>query len=226
MSQQDPNNPQGDAAAGNPAPGTDGNPNPYGQPISQPPPAGQYPPQQAPPAPGPAQYPPQQGQYPPQQYPPQVAGQVPPAPPLPPGQPPYGYPPQYAPPQPQPLSQSDERLWGMLAFLLSLVAGFLAPLIIYFVYRDRSRFVRTTSLEALNLQITAAIVYLVASIGLFGFGTVVTIVLPPAGFIMFIAWFVIIIGYAVAVLVFQIMGAMKANNGEAYRVPYILRLVK
>ena len=114
----------------------------------------------------------------------------------------------------------------MLAFLLSLVAGFLAPLIIYFVYRDRSRFVRATSLEALNLQITAAIVYLVGSIGLFGVGTVMTIILPPAGVMIFIAWFVIIIGYAIAVLIFQILGAMKANSGEVYHVPYILRLVK
>lgn len=181
-----------------------GQPNPYGQPISQPPPTGQYPP----------------------------GAQLPPGPPQPPGPPnPYGnqgYPPYGPPPPraPQPLSQSDERMWGMLSYLLALVGGFLAPMIIYLVYRERSSFVREVSKEALNLTITAAIVSLGATFGLFVFGFVMMILVPPIGIVMFGAWFVIIIGYAIAVLVFEIQGAMKANAGEIYRVPFILRLVK
>lgn len=183
MSQQDPSAAQ---------PG--GNTNPYGQPISQPPPSGYYPPAQPP------QLPPQNGGYPP-----------------------------YAPPPPgppAPLSPADERMWGMLAYLLCLIAGFIAPLIIYFVYRDRSNFVRETSKEALNLQITAAIVGLTASVGLLFFGTIFSIAVPPVGMVMFLAWFVLIIGYQIVVITFEIIGAVRANNGIVYRVPFILRLVK
>lgn len=182
MSQQDPNNAGGSA---------DPNQNPYGQPMSQPPPTGQYPPQ-------------------------------PPLPQVQPGQPAYGYPPQ----PPQPLSPSDERLWGMLSYLLGLLVGFLAPLIIFLVYKERSRFVRETSREALNLQITAAIVYVVATIGMFTIGAVITVLVPPAGFLMFIIWFILLMVYAIAVLVFQIIGAVRANNGIVYQIPFILRLVK
>ncbi len=186
MSQQDPNG--ANSADGTPAPSQ----GPYGQPISQPPPAGQYPPQQQP---------------------------------LPPGQAPYGYP-QYAPAPPQPLSPADERMWGMLSYLLGLLLGFLAPMIIFLVYKDRSRFVRETSREALNLHITAAIVLIVATIGIFSVGTIVTIVFPVAGILMFIIWLVLYIAYVVAVLVFEIVGAVRANNGVVYRIPFILRLVK
>ncbi len=68
-------------------------------------------------------------------------------------------PPAATPPTPpQPLSPADERLWAMLAHLsvlLNLVTGFLgvaAALIIYLVYRDRSRYVAYQSLQALIFQ--------------------------------------------------------------------------
>lgn len=67
------------------------------------------------------------------------------------------------PPQPLPpdvaLSPADERTWAMLAhlsILLNLVTGFLgllAVLIIYLVYRDRSRYVAYQSLQALIFQL-------------------------------------------------------------------------
>jgi len=65
----------------------------------------------------------------------------------------------YPPPTPQPLSESDERLWAMLAHLsvlLNLVTGFLgvfAPLIIYMIYKDRSRFVAFQSMQSFIFQL-------------------------------------------------------------------------
>ncbi|MFA7265379.1 MAG: DUF4870 domain-containing protein [Candidatus Nanopelagicales bacterium] len=156
----------------------------------------------------------------PGQYP-----QTPPAGQLPPGQQPYGLQ-QYGPPAPQPLSQTDERMWAMLAYVLAILFGFLAPLIIFLVYKDRSAFVRDSSKEALNLSITATIVSLTAFIGLFTIGLGLTIAFPPAGIMLFILWFILLFSYSIAVLVFEIIGAMRANRGEFYRVPYILRLVK
>lgn len=63
------------------------------------------------------------------------------------------------PPTPaQPLAPGDERTWGMLAHLsvlLNLVTGFggpIAALIIYLVYKDRSRFVAYHAMQALVFQ--------------------------------------------------------------------------
>ncbi len=61
--------------------------------------------------------------------------------------------------QPQPLSPSDERTWAMLAHLsvlLNLVSGALGPvgaLIIYLVFKDRSRYVAYHSLQSLIFQL-------------------------------------------------------------------------
>lgn len=58
-----------------------------------------------------------------------------------------------------PLSQSDERQWAMFAHLgvlVNLVSGFLGPLvplIIYMVYKERSRYVAYQSLQALIFQL-------------------------------------------------------------------------
>lgn len=58
-----------------------------------------------------------------------------------------------------PLSQSDERQWAMFAHLgvlVNLISGFLGPLvplIIYMVYKERSRYVAYQSLQALIFQL-------------------------------------------------------------------------
>ena len=58
-----------------------------------------------------------------------------------------------------PLSQNEERQWAMFAHLgvlVNLISGFLGPavpLIIYMVYKDRSRYVAYQSLQALIFQL-------------------------------------------------------------------------
>ncbi|HOT91377.1 MAG TPA: DUF4870 domain-containing protein [Anaerolineae bacterium] len=60
---------------------------------------------------------------------------------------------------PQPLSPADERTWAMLAHLsvlLNLVTGFLgvgAALLIYLLYKDRSRYVAYQSMQAFLFQL-------------------------------------------------------------------------
>ena len=60
---------------------------------------------------------------------------------------------------PAPLSSSDERTWAMLAHLsvlLNLVTGFLgvvAALIIYLIYKDRSRYVAYQAMQAFVFQL-------------------------------------------------------------------------
>ena len=60
---------------------------------------------------------------------------------------------------PAPLSEADERQWAMfahLSILLNLVTGFLgvvAPLVIYMIYKGRSRYVAYHSLQSLIFQL-------------------------------------------------------------------------
>jgi uncharacterized Tic20 family protein len=194
-----------------PANQPESNDQPYGRPFSQP----------VPPAPQPAPPAGNRGHAAPPNYPPAPSASQP--------NPGYQSAPGYpspVPPAAAPLSPADERLWGALAFLLPILVGFLGPLIIYLVYRDRSQFVRATSRESLNLQITAAIVSVGALLGLAFFGFAVALALPPLGILMIISGITLIIGYSIAVLIFEIIGAVKANSGEVYQVPFILRLVK
>lgn len=58
-----------------------------------------------------------------------------------------------------PLSESEERQWAMFAHLgvlVNLVSGLLGPivpLVIYMIYKDRSRYVAYQSLQALVFQL-------------------------------------------------------------------------
>lgn len=58
-----------------------------------------------------------------------------------------------------PVSSSDEHTWAMVAHLsifLNLITGFLGlvpPLILYFSFRDRSRYIAYQSLQALVFQL-------------------------------------------------------------------------
>ena len=76
---------------------------------------------------------------------------------VPPPQPPP--PPGGGPPGQAPLPADQERLWGMLAHLLSLVAawialGFVAPLVVLLVFGPRSAFVRAQAVESLNFNLS------------------------------------------------------------------------
>jgi uncharacterized protein len=175
------------------------------------------------PSPPPQDGPPPGGPYqPPQASPPPAAppapgyGQPPAAPPAGYGQPPSpgsgqpgGQPPGYGQPGGQdPLSQNDERMWAMIGHLSSIVAGFVGPLVVWLVFRERSAFVNDQGKESLNFQITVAIGYVVSS--------VLTVVF--IGFLLFFALWLVS-------LVLAIMGGLAAQKGQPYRYPWALRLV-
>jgi uncharacterized Tic20 family protein len=142
--------------------------------------------------------------------PPAGYGQPPAAPGY--GQPPaapgYGQPPAAPGYGQPPVSDSDRRTWSMLSHLGGILFGFIAPLIVWIIYKDRDAFIKDQSAEALNFQITVAIGY-VASL-------VLTIVF--IGFVtMFAVW--------ILSIVFAIIGGLAAGRGERYRYPLTLRLV-
>ncbi len=103
----------------------------------------------------------------------------------------------------------DARTMAMLAHLLGIVLGFLGPLIIWLIKKDEEPFVDDQGKEALNFQITVLIGILVSGVLMFvcvGFFTALAI--------------------AIANIVLCIMAGLKANEGEAYRYPFALRLIK
>ncbi len=129
---------------------------------------------------------------------------------------PYG---QIPPPPPghQPgsgtMSQSDERLWGMLAHLAWIAGSIIAiaplgPLVVFLIFKDRSPFVRQHALEALNFWIT---VYIALAISIALFFVIVGFVTFPL--------------VCLAALVLSILAAVAANRGETYRYPFALRLI-
>lgn len=115
------------------------------------------------------------------------------------------------PPAPAGEAPSDQRTMALVAHILGIFTGFIGALIIWLVNKDDSSkpFVVDQSKEALNFQITVAIAYIISSI----------LVVVLIGTLMLAAvW--------VANLVLCILAAVKANNGEAYRYPFTLRLIK
>lgn len=140
------------------------------------------------------QQPPQQQPYP-QQYPQQ------------------GYP--YTPP---PMLETEARNMAMLAHLLAIVASFIAPLVIWLVYRERSALVDYHGKEQLNFQISLYIYVM----GLYAVSTVLAVVTFGIGYLLL---FPLIIAISIYALVMMIMAGMAANRGEYYRIPLSIRFI-
>ena len=126
----------------------------------------------------------------------------------------------------QPTTESDTKMWAMFAQLSAVLGyvigagflGWLGPLIIFLVHKDRNRFVRYNAAEALNAAIATLIVE-IALVVVFGIITVITL---GFGSVLFA-----IVGVpAIIHVIFAIVGAVKANKGEWWNYPVNIRLVK
>jgi uncharacterized protein len=124
----------------------------------------------------------------------------------------------------QPLSPADERTWAMLAHLsvlLNLVTGFLgvgAALVIYFVYKDRSRYVAFQAMQAFLFQL----------IFWAGGGLLIGIMWAVVGALSAILIGILLIPFAVILtliflmlplvaLIYGVIGAVNTSNGEDFR---------
>ncbi|MGN0065674.1 MAG: DUF4870 domain-containing protein [Nocardioides sp.] len=136
--------------------------------------------------------------------------------------PPPGYgapqtpPPAYGSYQQQPqqfgggtMTPSDENTWSALGHFGGIILGFVAPLIVMLVKGPESPRVRSQAVEALNFQISMMIYMFVSAI--------LTIVL--VGIIG-------IIVFGLMLLICSILAGVKALNGEDYRYPLTIRMVK
>jgi uncharacterized Tic20 family protein len=104
---------------------------------------------------------------------------------------------------------SNEKMLATFSHLGSVIGGFVLPLVLYLTQKDKSKFVEEHAKEALNFQISLIIAYVV--------GGILAII---------IIGFFVIIAAALCGLIFGIMGALKANEGQPYKYPFNIRFIK
>ncbi|MCP3059858.1 DUF4870 domain-containing protein [Myxococcus sp. K38C18041901] len=113
-----------------------------------------------------------------------------------------------------PMPTQDEKTMALIAHMGTILGnfvglGFAVPLVLMLTKGKESSFIREHAVESLNFQITIFIAAVVASITLcVGIGFVL---LPLVG---------------VVALVFSIIAGLKANEGQLYKYPFAIRLVK
>ncbi|MBX3254755.1 MAG: DUF4870 domain-containing protein [Chitinophagaceae bacterium] len=101
---------------------------------------------------------------------------------------------------------SDEKTMAILSHILTLIGGFIPPLIIYLIKKDESKFISDHAKESLNFQITLLIAYIVLAI------TIIGIIL------IWVVW--------ILAVVFAIIATIRASEGKKYRYPLTIRLIK
>jgi uncharacterized Tic20 family protein len=104
---------------------------------------------------------------------------------------------------------SDEKTLAILSHVLTLIFGFVAPLVIYLIKKDESKFVAAHAKESLNFQITV----------LFAIIICVFLIVILIGILLI--WLL-----GIVVLVLVIIATIKASEGKLYRYPFCIRLIK
>lgn len=104
------------------------------------------------------------------------------------------------------LSPESEKLWAVALHLLAIPFEFLAPLIGYFILKDKGPFVSHHAKESLNFGITVVLAAIVLAISIIGL--LFIWVLP-------IVW-----------IVFRLIAAFKAGQGEFYKIPIAIKFIK
>jgi uncharacterized Tic20 family protein len=115
----------------------------------------------------------------------------------------------------KPMSEDEERQWAMFAHIGTFSSMFvplgniIAPIVIWQLKKNESPFVVEQAKESLNFQITLMIYAVISFL----------LVFIVIGFFLIFA--LVIFG-----LIIVIVAGVKANDGEHYRYPMALRLVK
>ena len=122
-----------------------------------------------------------------------------------------------------PLVESEARTWAMLVHLIAVLGqlvsggllGFIAPLVIWLLYRQRSALVDFHGRQNLNLQLTLLVVGIAAfAVGALTWGVGLLITLPLWG------------AYWIYALVVSIIAGIKAQSGEYYRIRFNIPFIR
>lgn len=126
----------------------------------------------------------------------------------------------YSSPAPSPLSQSDERTWAMIAHmsvLANLATGFLGPLaalVIYLVFKDRSRYVAYQSMQAFVFQL----IWWVGGGALVGIAWAVSGVLSAILIGLLCMPFACILSFIpLAALIYGVVGGVQTAQGQDFK---------
>lgn len=111
--------------------------------------------------------------------------------------------------QPLATPTSDEKTMAILSHILALVAGFLAPLIIYLVKKDESSYIRAHAAESLNFQLTMLIAVIISAI----------LMIVLIGILLL--WLV-----GLANLILVIIATIRASENKMYKYPFSIKFVK
>jgi uncharacterized protein len=127
---------------------------------------------------------------------------------------------QYSYTPPQPLSPSDERTWAMIAHLSvlgNLITGFLgviAAIVIYMVYKDRSRYVAYHAMQSFVMQLICWV----------GGGVIAGIAWAISGALSAIIIGLLCMPFAcllsalpLVALVYGIVGGVQASQGQDFK---------
>jgi uncharacterized Tic20 family protein len=115
----------------------------------------------------------------------------------------------------EPITEKEERQWAMFAHIGTFSSMFvplgniIAPIVIWQMKKNDSEFVVEQAKESLNFQITLFIYALISFLLVF-----------------IIIGFFLIFALVIFGLIMVIIGGIKANEGEDFRYPMTLRLVK
>ena len=128
----------------------------------------------------------------------------------------------YPPPSP-PYYQArgDDRTIAVLTHLSGLIGalisvgwlGFLGPLVVWFVYREKNMFLRATAAGSFNFNLSMWLLFVVAWI------CALTLILIPVAIVLALV-------AAVLLVVCHVLAVMSANRGEVYRYPLQLPVLR
>jgi uncharacterized Tic20 family protein len=104
------------------------------------------------------------------------------------------------------MSPQTEKAWAIASHLLAIPFEFIAPLIGYLVFNGKGPFISHHVRESLNFGITMLLAVVVLAISIIGW---LLLWLPP------VIW-----------IIFRIIAAFKTSQGEFYKYPLTLRIVK
>jgi uncharacterized protein len=129
------------------------------------------------------------------------------------------------------LSQ-DEKTWGMLCHLAGLpvlicvpFGTIIGPLVVWLIKKDQMPFVMDQGKEAVNFQITVAIVGVLLFM-LWGAGFVAAHIIGPVALLLHLMLWAFGSLLMLAVVILVILAAVEASKGKKYRYPFALRLIK
>ncbi|PKQ26439.1 MAG: hypothetical protein CVT64_04995 [Actinobacteria bacterium HGW-Actinobacteria-4] len=128
-----------------------------------------------------------------------------------------------APYAPTPMLETDARTVSMLVHIVGAVAAllsagtiaFVAPLVMWLAYRDRSALVDHQGKQNINLQLTQMLVLFAAIVlGIMAFGVGLLVTIP--------LWLL----YWVYTIAISFIAGLAAQRGEYYAIPFKITFIR